>query len=133
MIAGAFNNQVRRRVQRWLQGIGPSAGLLGRSSHPESAGSRNRLDPTAARVANRDAIEFALEAGYSGFVRITPVDSLDGRGEVYDSRRNQQPDAPPLVVGTAVAGEWSGDSGFTSDAGESAHQASRPVGPAGLE
>jgi hypothetical protein len=91
------------------------------------------MDPSEAREANRDAIEFALEAGYSGFIRISVDDSLDGPGEVYDSRHNQLPDAPPLVVPTAVAGELRGNSGFTADSGKSADQASRPVGPARVE
>jgi hypothetical protein len=133
MIAGITNHHVRRRLRQWLTGTGPSAGLLGRSRHPETASSENRLDPTAARKANRDAIEFALEAGYSGFVRISRAGSLHGPGEAYDSRHNQLPDAPPLVAAIAVAGELSGDSGFTSDAGEPAHQAARSVGSAGLE
>jgi hypothetical protein len=133
MIAGFPNNQIRRRVSRWLAGTAPSAGLLGRSAHPETSDAASRLDPTAAREANRDAIEFALRAGYSGFIRIPAVDSLDEGGEVYDSPHNQLPDARTLAESASVAGELSGDSGFTSDASQSVDQAARSVGPAGME
>jgi hypothetical protein len=126
-------NEVRRRVQRWLEGTGPSAGLLGRWLHRETSSPESRLDPTAAREANRDAIEFALQAGYSGFIRISPDDSLDGPAKVYDSRHNRQPDARLFVGPTAVAGELRGNSGFTSDSSEPADQAPRSIGPTGME
>jgi hypothetical protein len=126
-------SRVGRRVRQWLAGAGPSAGLLGRAFHPETLSPVSRLDPSAAREANRDAIEFALQAGYSGFIRIQPDDSLDGQGEVYDSRHNHLPDARRAAAPTDVAGELSGDSRFTSDSSEPADQASGPVGPAGVE
>lgn len=126
-------SQVTRRVRQWLAGTGPSAGLLGRSRHLETLSPEFRLDPTAAREANRDAIVFALQAGYSGFIRIQPDDSLHEQSEVYDSRYSHRPDARQVDVPTDVAGDWRGNSGFTSDASEPADQASRPVRPAGME
>ena len=110
--------------------FGRTARTLRSSGNSDAA---SRLDPTAAREANRDAIEFALQAGYSGFIRIPAVDSLDGGGEVYDSRHNQLPDARTLAESASVAGELSGDSGFTSDASQPVDQASRSLGPAGME
>ena len=126
-------SQVTRRVRQWLAGTGPSAGLLGRSHHPETLSPATRLDPTAAREANRDAIEFALQAGYSGFIRIHPDDSLEGGRDVYDSSHTQLPDARTLAASTAMVGDSSGNSGFTSDSSEPADQAARSVGPAGME
>ena len=132
MISGFSHNQIRRRVSRWLAGTGPSAGLLG-SAHPETSAAASRLDPTAAREANRDAIEFAFQAGYSGFIRIPAVGSLEQVEEAYDPPHNQPPDARTLAESASVAGELSGDPGFTPDASEPAHQASRPDGSAGVE
>ena len=113
-----------RRVWQWLSGTGPTAGLLGRWPHGESAGDSTRFDPTAAREANRDAIEFAQQAGYSGFLRIGAVGSPGDGVKVYDSRHSWQPDARFPDASTEVAGESSGNSGFTSHEGEPAHQAS---------
>ena len=128
-MAAKRKGQIQRRVRRWLAGVGPAIGLLGHGVNAMAAAA----DPTEARQANRDAIEFAVQAGYSGFIQIPAVHSLDGQGEVYDSRQNQLPGARPLVSTNAVAGESSGNPGFTSDPSQPADQAPRSIGPTGME
>jgi hypothetical protein len=128
---------VRRRVHRWLTAAGVSAGCLTQSATAAQAAGIDFLDPSAVRLANREAVEAALRTSHSGFIRIStieisPVQSPNGIAAPYDSSRRQLVGAPP-AGSPARAGEQSGNGQFTNDASQPADQAARSVGSTRVE